>query len=276
LAHIHGGETSEGAYDEAFRHSITKMSHLHFVAAEEYRQRVIQLGEQPKQVFLVGGLGVDGIKRLQLLDRGSLEASLGLKFDLKNLLITFHPTTLEVDSAAKQLEELLHALADLQDTTLIFTLPNSDTGSRELIKIIQNFVVQHSNAHVFTSLGHLKYLSCIAQVDCVVGNSSSGLIEAPSFKKGTINIGDRQRGRLQAKSVINCMPSCDSIANALKQVYSPEFQARLHEVINPYEQRDSSAKVVEILKRHPISGIIKKSFYDIPTNLGNGGLSDIS
>jgi GDP/UDP-N,N'-diacetylbacillosamine 2-epimerase (hydrolysing) len=271
LAHIHGGETSEGSYDEAFRHSITKMAHLHFVAAEEYRRRVIQLGEWPRNIFLVGGLGIDGMKKMQLLDRCDLETELGLKFDHKNLLITFHPATLDADSAGQQLKELLLALADLQDTKLIFTLPNSDTGSRELIKIIQNFVSQRANAHVFTSLGHLKYLSCVAQVDCVVGNSSSGLIEVPSFKKATINIGDRQRGRLQSDSIINCAPSRDSIGKALSYAYSDEFQEKLTKVINLYEQEDSSAKVVKILKRHPLSGILKKSFYDISANIGNGG-----
>jgi GDP/UDP-N,N'-diacetylbacillosamine 2-epimerase (hydrolysing) len=204
VAHLHGGETTEGAFDEAFRHSITKMSHLHFVAADEYKQRVIQLGEQPEHVFLVGGLGIDNIKRLKLLGRNSLEADLGFKFGKKNLLITFHPVTLENSSAVTQMEALLAALVQLEDTQLIFTMPNADTDGRTLIKMVEQFASQHANAHAFTSLGQLRYLSCIAQVDGVVGNSSSGLAEVPSFKKGTINIGDRQRGRLQATSIINC------------------------------------------------------------------------
>ena len=271
VAHIHGGETSQGAYDEALRHAITKMSHIHFVAAEDYRIRVIQLGESPKNVFLVGGLGVENIKRLQLLDRDVLESSLGLKFGLKNLLITFHPATLETASAKQQMEELLLALADIQDTQLIFTLPNADSGARALITMVNNFIDQHPNAYVFTSLGYLNYLSCMAQVDGVVGNSSSGLLEAPTFKKGTINIGDRQRGRLQSESVINCEPSRNDIAIALMQLYSSEFQVRLSRASNPYEQENSTAKVVEILKKHPIAGIIKKSFYDISSNPGAGG-----
>lgn len=270
VAHIHGGETSEGAYDEAFRHSITKMAHLHFVAAKEYRERVIQMGESPNSVFLVGGLGVDNIRRTQLLSREALESSLGLKFGIKNILITFHPTTLEATFAIREMEELMSALADLQSTQLIFTLPNADAGGRELMKIVHNFVKQHDNAHVFTSLGSLNYLSCIAQVDCVVGNSSSGLLEVPSFKKATINIGNRQRGRLKAESVIDCNPSRDSIARALEQVYSSAFQEKLLEVVNPYEQENSSARVLEILKEHPIVGIIKKTFHDIPTNSGSG------
>ena len=270
VAHLHGGEATEGAFDEALRHSITKMSHLHFVAAEEYRQRVIQLGEQPDHVFLVGGLGIDNIKRLQLLDRKALEASLDFKLGTKNLLITFHPVTLETLTAADQLEELLTALATLNDTQLIFTLPNADTDGRALIKRVEQFVAQHRNARAYTSLGQLRYLSCIAQVDGVVGNSSSGLAEVPSFKKGTINIGDRQRGRLQATSVINCEPSLDSIVAALEQLYSTEFQASLHHVINPYGEGGASAKVVNILKHNALAGIVKKTFYDISINSDSG------
>ena len=173
VAHLHGGETTEGAFDEAFRHSITKMSHFHFVAADEYKQRVIQLGEQPEHVFLVGGLGVDNIKRLQLLDRNALEADLSFKFDKKNLLITFHPVTLETSSAVTQMQALLAALAKLEDIQLIFTMPNADTDGRSLIKMVEQFASQYSNAHAFTSLGQLRYLSCLAQVDGVVGNSFS-------------------------------------------------------------------------------------------------------
>ena len=173
VAHLHGGETTEGAFDEAIRHSITKMSHLHFVAAEEYRQRVIQLGEQPDRVFLVGGLGIDNIKRLKLLNRAELESSLDFKLGQKNLLVTFHPVTLETATAADQMKELLAALAELPDTQLIFTMPNADTDGRALIKMVERFAAQHSNARAYTSLGQLRYLSCIAHVDGVVGNSSS-------------------------------------------------------------------------------------------------------
>lgn len=270
VAHLHGGEATEGAIDEAIRHSVTKMSHLHFVAAEAYRQRVIQLGEQPDRVFLVGGLGVDNIKRLQLLDRAALEASLGFKFGPKNLLITFHPVTLETATAANQMEELLAALIHLKDTQLIFTLPNADTDGRALIKRVEQFVVQYPNAHSYTSLGQLRYLSCIAQVDGVVGNSSSGLSEVPSFKKGTINIGDRQRGRLQAESIINCEPSRGSIAVALEQLYSTDFQTRLCQVINPYGEGGASEKVINTLKHYPIAGIVKKTFHDLSINSDSG------
>lgn len=263
VAHLHGGESTEGAFDEALRHSITKMSHLHFVAAEEYRRRVIQLGEQPERVFLVGGLGIDNIKRLKFLGRAELEASLGFTFGQKNLLITFHPVTLEEATAAEQMGELLSALAKLQDTQLIFTMPNADAGGRALIGMVEQFVAQHANAHAYISLGQLRYLSCIAHVDGVVGNSSSGLIEVPSFKKGTINIGDRQRGRLQAASVINCEPTRQSIAAAVARLYNADFQANLVGVRNPYGEGGASEKVVETIKHYAIDGIAKKAFYDM-------------
>jgi GDP/UDP-N,N'-diacetylbacillosamine 2-epimerase (hydrolysing) len=274
VAHLHGGETTEGAFDEALRHSITKMSQLHFVAAEPYRQRVIQLGEQPNRVFLVGGLGIDNIKRMQLLDRAALEVSLDFKLGVKNLLITFHPVTLEKATAEKQMEELLAALAELKDTQLIFTLPNADTGGRLLIKMVQSFVAEHTNARAYDSLGQLRYLSCISHVDGVVGNSSSGLAEVPSFKKGTINIGDRQRGRLQAESVINCAPTRENITTALQQLYSADFQASLHNMINPYGEGGASAKVVHTLKYYPVEDIVKKFFYDLSKNIDSGQKSE--
>jgi GDP/UDP-N,N'-diacetylbacillosamine 2-epimerase (hydrolysing) len=263
IAHLHGGETTEGAFDEAIRHSITKMSHLHFVAAEDYRRRVIQLGEHPERVFLVGGLGIDAIKRISLLDRQALEASLDFKFGQKNLLITFHPVTLEGNSSTQQMEELLAALDELTSTNLIFTLPNADTGGREIGGMIQEFVSTHSNSRVYASLGQLRYLSCMKYVDGVVGNSSSGLAEAPSMGVGTINIGDRQKGRLSASSVIHCEPNLKSIREALKRLYEPTFQHSLAETINPYGSGGASQKIVEVLRTHPFNSLIKKSFFDL-------------
>jgi GDP/UDP-N,N'-diacetylbacillosamine 2-epimerase (hydrolysing) len=263
VAHLHGGELTEGAFDDAIRHSITKMSHLHFVAAEEYRQRVIQLGEQPDHVFLVGGLGIDNIKRLKLLDREELEASIDLRLGPKNLLITFHPVTLETATAAEQMAELLAALAEFEDTQLIFTMPNADNGGRVMIRMVEECVAQHTNARAYTSLGQLRYLSCVSNVDGVVGNSSSGLAEVPSFCKGTVNIGDRQRGRLQAESVINCEPTRKSIAGAINKLYSTDFQLILSKLANPYGDGGASEKVVEILKNHALCGMIKKIFYDL-------------
>jgi GDP/UDP-N,N'-diacetylbacillosamine 2-epimerase (hydrolysing) len=260
IAHIHGGESTEGVIDEAMRHSITKMSHLHFVAAAEYRKRVIQLGENPSNVFLVGGLGLDSLSYLKLLDKEALEDSLGIKFKNRSLLITFHPVTLEIDSAEMQMQEILAALSTLQDTTLIFTLPNADTGGRALINIIESFVQNHSNAHSYKSLGQLRYLSCLKFVDGVVGNSSSGLIEVPSFKKGTINIGDRQRGRLKSQSVIDCFPARKSIEEALTQLYSEEFQEKVKATDNPYGESGASAKILQLIKKVDLSNLLKKKF----------------
>lgn len=262
VAHVHGGETTEGSIDEALRHSITKMSHLHFVAAEEYRQRVIQLGEQPDRVFMVGGLGVDNIKRMTLLDREALEQSLGIQLGEKSLLVTFHPVTLETGTAADQMAALLAVLDGLHDTQLVFTMPNADTDGRVLITMIEQFVAQHANSRAYTSLGQLRYLSCLAHVDGVVGNSSSGLLEAPSFQKGTINIGDRQRRRLQAASVINCEPTRESITTALKHLYSAGFHTGLRNVRNPYGEGGASEKILATLKSAALDGVLKKSFYN--------------
>lgn len=264
LAHLHGGEITEGAFDDAIRHSITKMSHLHFVAAEPYRQRVIQLGEAPERVFLTGGLGVDAMCKTRLLGREELEAALNFKLGRKNLLVTFHPVTLEKNTAPAQLAALLNALDKLTETHIILTMPNADTGSRELMRMIDDFASSRPHVKAFTSLGQLRYLSCIAQVDGVVGNSSSGLAEVPSLRKGTVNIGDRQRGRLKSSSVIDCTPDCASILSALQKLYSTEFQESLHDVRNPYGEGGASEKIVAVLKNCDLSGLTKKSFYDLP------------
>lgn len=263
VAHLHGGEASEGAFDEVIRHSITKMSHLHFVAAEEYRRRVIQLGEHPDRVFLVGGLGIDNIKKLPLLDRAALEESLEFNLGPRNLLITFHPVTLENGSCVQQMAELLAALETLDNTHLIFTMPNADTGGRVLIDMIDRFVADHPSARAYTSLGQLRYLSCIRHVDGVVGNSSSGLTEVPSFCRGTINIGDRQRGRIKASSVIDCSPDRQAIAAAVRQLYSPKFQGVLKTVRNPYGEGGASDRIVQVLRGHPLESILKKAFHDL-------------
>ncbi|MDC1036195.1 UDP-N-acetylglucosamine 2-epimerase [Alphaproteobacteria bacterium] len=264
IAHLHGGETTEGAFDEAIRHSITKMSHLHFVAAEEYRRRVIQLGEQPEHVFNVGGLGIDNILCLKLLTRDELEEALGFKLEKRNLLITFHPVTLEQNTNAQQMDALLAALLELKDTGLIFTMPNADTEGRVIFRQIEAFCAQHSQARAYSSLGQLRYLSCIQHVDGVVGNSSSGLLEVPSFKKSTINIGDRQGGRLKAASVIDCEPDLDSIRKALKQLYSSEFQAQLSAVENPYGNGGASEAIVRRLESQSLDNMLKKRFNDLP------------
>lgn len=263
IAHLHGGESTEGVVDEPIRHSITKMASLHFVAAAEYRNRVIQLGEQPERVFQVGGLGIDGILRLKLLTRIEIEAALNFKLAPRNLLITFHPVTLEHNTSSQQMIELLAALSELENTGLIFTMPNADTHGRILFRQIESFCAKHTNASAYTSLGQLRYLSCIQYVDGVIGNSSSGLTEVPSFKKGTINIGDRQRGRLRAPSVIDCEPNRTSISQAIDRLFSPAFKAILPDVTNPYGQAGASASIVKTLESRSFENLLKKSFYDL-------------
>lgn len=263
IAHLHGGEVTLGAFDEAFRHAITKMSQLHFVAHEDYRNRVIQLGENPIHVFKVGALGISNYASEELLSEIQLEEELGIKFKNKSLLITFHPVTLEKDTAVEQMNELLEALKTLDDTTLIFTMPNADTGGQAQMKLIENFVREHSNSIVFKSLGRVKYLSCLQLVDGVIGNSSSGIIEAPSFKVGTINIGDRQAGRVQVESVINCDPEAESIKFAIEHLYQESFQARLGAVVNPFGDGKASQRIISILKQVEFDNILKKSFHDL-------------
>lgn len=264
IGHIHGGEATEGLIDESIRHSITKMSYLHFVAADEYRRRVIQLGEAPNRVFQVGGLGVDNIMHLELLSRHELEASMDFKFLSKNLLITFHPVTLEKATSSDQIDQLLSALSELKETGLIFTMPNADTDGRILFQKIQSFCNENANAKAYTSLGQLRYFSCINCVNGVIGNSSSGLTEVPSFKKATINIGDRQRGRLKAMSVIDCEPNASSILQAINRSFSVDFLDQLELTENPYGCGGASQailKELESLSFH--SDLFKKSFYDL-------------
>ena len=266
VAHLHGGEATEGLIDEAIRHSITKMSHLHFVATEAYKKRVIQLGENPSRVFNVGGFGIDNIVSLDFLDKPSLESSLNFTLRDKNFLITFHPVTLENATAQEQFKALLDALKSLStryDIGYIFTKANADTDGRIINDMIDEFVSTHSNAIAFTSMGQLRYLSTMRFVNAVVGNSSSGLGEAPSFKVATINIGDRQKGRIKADSVIDCKPSYEEILQSCKYAMSKEFQTILQNVKNPYGEGGASQKALEILKSYPLEGILKKAFYDV-------------
>ncbi|RXK05026.1 UDP-N-acetylglucosamine 2-epimerase [Halarcobacter bivalviorum] len=264
IAHIHGGETTEGLIDESIRHSITKMSQLHFTSIEEYRKRVVQLGEDPSRVFTVGGLGIENIKRLKLLSKEEFEKSIDFNLNKKNILVTFHPVTLEKATAKKQFQELLLAIDELEETNIIFTKANSDTDGRVINQMIDEYVSKNSKKAVcFTSLGQLRYLSALQYIDAVVGNSSSGLLEAPSFKIGTINIGDRQKGRISSESVINCKETKKEINKAFEQLYSKEFQKLLEKVQNPYGDGCSSQKIVEILKNIKYDNLLKKSFYDI-------------
>lgn len=270
VAHLHGGEATEGAVDDAIRHAVTKMSHLHFVAAQAYRARVIQLGERPDRVYCVGGLGVDAIKRIELLDRSTLENRLGFRFKARNLLITFHPETLSSTPPAEQLSELLAALEPLSDTGLLFTYPNADAGGRALIDLLKAFVSRCPQARMFPSLGQQGYLSCMAVCDGVVGNSSSGLLEAPSFGKGSINIGDRQKGRLQAASIINCRADRAALSVAIDRLFSAEFQQGLTDVVNPYGDGGASGRIVEVLRHASLEELLLKGFHDLPGEPGGG------
>jgi len=264
IAHIHGGETTEGAFDEAIRHSITKMSHLHFVAAESYKHRVIQLGEHPERVFNVGGMGIDNIKRLPLLDKEAFETAIDFKLGQKNILVTFHPVTLEEHTAEEQFRSLLDAINTLEETHIIFTKANSDTDGRTINAMIDDYVLRHpEKSKAFVSLGQLRYLSALCYVDAVVGNSSSGLLEAPTFKIGTIDIGDRQKGRIAPESVIHCEPTKESILESFDKLYSESFRRTLSDVINPYGEGGATQKIIEVLKTVELSKILKKSFYDI-------------
>jgi GDP/UDP-N,N'-diacetylbacillosamine 2-epimerase (hydrolysing) len=263
IAHIHGGEVTAGAYDEAFRHSITKMSSIHFVATEEYKKRVIQLGENPNTVHLVGGLGVDAIKELKLLSKEEIEQRLSIKFANKSLLVTLHPATLEDQAPEEQISQLLAALSDKPDITLIFTLPNADTGGLEIMRQIKDFVEKNDNAYIFESLGQLNYLSCMAIVDGIIGNSSSGILEAPTLKVGAVNIGSRQLGRSQSKSVINSPANKVELGKALDKLLSPEFQATLEFCESPYGEGGASIQILRILRKASFDGILGKSFHDL-------------
>ncbi|WP_321334254.1 UDP-N-acetylglucosamine 2-epimerase [uncultured Bacteroides sp.] len=264
VAHISGGDVTEGAYDDAIRHSITKMSHLHFTSTETYRKRVIQLGESPSAVFNVGSIGLDNIRRMQLLDRAAFEESIDFRLGQRNLLITYHPVTLESHTAKAQFEALLRAV-DETDAHLIFTKPNSDSDGRAIISMIDEYVSRHTDKAVaFISLGYLRYLSALQYVDVVVGNSSSGIVEVPSFGIPTVNIGDRQKGRLRADSVIDCVPETEPIRDALQKAFSPTFKEQASHTQNPYEQPDTVRKILDVISSYPLDDIIKKHFYDLP------------
>jgi UDP-hydrolysing UDP-N-acetyl-D-glucosamine 2-epimerase len=261
IAHIAGGDTTEGAIDEAIRHSITKMSHLHFVTNDISAQRVLQMGENPKHVYNVGSPGIDQIKCIDLIAKEKLEEALGFRFREKNVLVTFHPVTLDSQPAPDQFEELLRALDRLGDEVgIIITKPNSDTNGRALIQMIDDYVNKRSNAKSYTSLGQLKYLSTMAVVDAVVGNSSSGLYEAPSFKKPTVNIGDRQKGRLLASSIINCEPIAKDIESAIQKA----FELDCSNTMNPYGNGDSVPQMISIIKNiKDYYVLLKKHFYKV-------------
>ena len=263
LAHIHGGEVTQGAIDDSIRHSITKMSHLHFVANETYRRRVLQLGESPSYVFDVGGLGVDCISKTELISKKKLETDLDFHFQERNLMVTFHPVTLEANEVSLQFSELLKGLENFPSLGLIFTHPNADSGNSAISSMISDFVTTHPNAKAFDSLGSTRYLSCLSHVDGIIGNSSSGLLEAPTFRIGTINIGSRQTGRLISSSVINCAPDEQEVIIAIQKLLSDDFREKLPLTVNPYGQPGASNRIVEIIQDIELSSIIHKAFIDL-------------
>jgi GDP/UDP-N,N'-diacetylbacillosamine 2-epimerase (hydrolysing) len=268
IAHIHGGEATEGLIDEAIRHCISKMSHIHFTATEEYSKRVIQLGEVPNKVFNVGGTGIENIKRLKFLTKEEFEKSINFKLNIKNILVTFHPVTLESKTSKKHFQEILNSLDELKDTNIIFTKANSDVDGKIINQMIDQYAKKNSNKSIgVASLGQLNYLSALQHIDVIVGNSSSGISEAPSFKIGTINIGDRQNGRIKAESVIDCLSNKKDIKRAIKRVYSAEFKNLLKNVKNPYGDGCSSKKIIKVLKNVKLDNILKKIFFNINFSL---------
>tara|TARA_Y100000389_G_C17467698_1_gene527144 strand:+ start:1759 stop:2919 length:1161 start_codon:yes stop_codon:yes gene_type:complete len=266
VAHIHGGEVTEGSYDDNFRHALTKFSHFHFVSNKTFKKRVIQLGEQPKNVFIVGGLGVDNIKKVKLLGDRHLKDKFKLKDN--NFLVTFHASTLDSKNMLKIFRNLLNVLSEYKDYKIIFTYPSSDMGNYNLIKILHNFKKNNKNVEIVKSLGVVNYLSLLKKVNLVIGNSSSGIAEAPSFNTPTINIGDRQKGRLFAKSVISSDGQIKSIKKSIKKGLSPNFLKSLINNNNPYGKGGASDKIYKIVKKINIGKqVTKKTFFDINYDL---------
>ncbi len=264
VAHIAGGEITEGAYDDAIRHAITKMSHLHFTATETYRERVIQLGESPERVFNMGAIGIDNIKHIKLMSKSELEDNIHFKLGEKSLLVTFHSVTLENNSAEEQCQNLLSVLSGYPDYKIIFTMPNSDTDGRIVIRLINEYVKAHpEQAIAFISLGKLRYLSALKYATAVVGNSSSGIVEVPSFGIPTLNIGDRQRGRIAASSIINCGTSAENISKGMSILLSEETRTSAKSTKNPYEKENTAQEIFNVIKRYPIDNIVKKTFYNL-------------
>lgn len=264
IAHIHGGEVTEGAYDDAIRHSITKMSHLHFPSIEPYRKRIIQMGEDPERVFTVGAIGVENIKRIPLLSREETEKSIGFALDKNTILVTYHPVTLGPDNMKRDIDDFISVLDENKYLRIIFTMPNSDNGSEVIVDAIYKFVSNNKNRAVaFKSLGLRRYLSVMKEVGAVVGNSSSGIVEVPSFGVPTLNIGDRQKGRLAAESVVNCSTDKESIRDGLSKVLSTEFQDFCKTVENPYGKENTAEEIFKVISSYPLDNIIQKHFYDI-------------
>lgn len=265
IAHVHGGELTEGLIDDAIRHSLTKMSHLHFVATARYRERVIQMGEQPDRVFVSGAPGLDTVRTTEPTPRAELERIVGISFDPAPLLVTFHPVTLEYAEANAQIDTVLAALAQVK-RPIVFTYPNADTSGLRVIAAIEAFVGAHANARVIKDLGPADYFGMMAESAAMVGNSSSGLIEAPSFALPVVNIGNRQRGRLRAANVIDCANETPAIGEAIGRATAPELRAKLKGMANPYGDGHAAERIVDVLQTVSLDAdLVKKRFFDIPS-----------
>ena len=265
IAHCHGGELTEGAIDDVFRHSLTKMAHLHFTSTTHYRNRVIQLGEHPSRVFNVGAFALEGLRRLEIYSRDRTERKVGKTLDGRNLLVTLHPETRAPNSSEERTAQLLAALSEFPHVGLVFSLSNADEGGRSINRMIERYVVENRDRCVsHANLGQNLLFSLFHNLDGVVGNSSSGIIEVPSFGIGTVNIGDRQKGRIKGASIIDCSPDSADIVRAIKVLFSREFADKLKVAENPYEGDEVSTRVVQCLKTYPLQDGIKKSFLDLP------------
>ncbi len=264
LAHIHGGELSEGALDDAIRHAITKMAHLHFVAAEPYRKRVMQLGEDSKRIFNVGAPGLERIAKAILFSREELEKKINFQFGKINFLVTYHPSTLMIKESATELQNLFTALDQFKEAKIIFTKANTDEAGKFINLKIDEYVSNNLHRAVsYISMGDINYLSSLQFVDAVIGNSSSGLIEVPYFKKPTINIGCRQANRLRALSVIDCSADTNAIALAIKKAISDQFKKTLKNTVSLYKQDHTAKKIKTILKKIVLKTILNKRFNDL-------------
>lgn len=263
VAHIHGGEVTEGAFDDGIRHSITKMSSLHFASAEAYRNRILQLGENPTHVFNVGAPGVEHIERLELMDKGTLQQIVGLDLTNPTVLVTFHPETLKLKSAGRDFKNLLSALDGMEHLQIIVTKSNADTEGREINRLIEEFVESRPHAVAYTSLGQKAYLSLLKHVVCVIGNSSSGIIEAPSLKTGTVNIGNRQKGRIRASSVFDCEPEVDAIKKTVCLLMTQDIQNKIRHTTNPHGGGKVSQRITEILSDVSLNNLHQKQFHDL-------------
>lgn len=262
IAHLHGGESTEGLIDEAIRHALTKLSHLHFTAADAYRKRVVQMGEAPERVFNFGSLALDAIADMEFLSREEIESSLGIQLRDVNFLVTHHPLTLDIANQKREIDELIAALSQFPEAKLIFTMPNADTHGRSIMTRIRDYAAQEGGrVSVFASLGQLRYLSLLRLCQVVVGNSSSALIESPALGVPTVNIGDRQGGRLRASSVIDSSASRDDIRQAIAQALSPEFQAGLSHVEHPYGNGNAADSIVRVLRQTDFRELLRKRFH---------------